>query len=248
MVQQPAKKATAIARRARVGMETRFLNKMEFRVIKNIRTKMIMENNTGASIATSISTRAIMQRTMLTHQSKGRRRDIIAIITILMRSVTIIRKLNIIIIKKYTPVLEWKKVKAMVLVARISITKVDITQSRAIEESRSSTAVRKILMNGNAMKIIMNICETITMIRDNINIHHHRRVDQELSPRAKMLRIVVMEDRINTTPSPATSSILLTVRSHSKTFRHCVPTSPRTSQKLPITFTTAASTSTTKTT
>ena len=106
MVQQPAKKATATARRARVGMETRFHNKMEFRVIKNIRTKMIMENNTGASIATSISTRAIMQRTMPTHQSKECRRDIIAIITILMRSVTIIRKLNIIIIKKYTPVLE----------------------------------------------------------------------------------------------------------------------------------------------
>ena len=114
MVQQQARIATAIAKGARIGTspekQIRF-SKMEIKVIKTTRTKMIMENNT-ASTATSmaISMEHTMQRVIVrpTHLSRVLRRDTIPITTIPMSPVITIKKLNI-IIKKYTLVLEWIK-------------------------------------------------------------------------------------------------------------------------------------------
>lgn len=193
---------------------------------------MIMENNivNMATIRTLISIPNTHRRAIIrqTHLSRGHRRGIIkAITTILMRDVTTIKKLNT-IIKKHTPVLESKRINLMGLAASTSIARGAIIRSRPINESRSRTAQRRISMCGDGKNTIMNTCRTITMIRVSISNPRHRKVVQEPILKAKMLRILATADRINTIPNLTTSNILLTVPSHSKTFKRCEVINPQT--------------------
>lgn len=275
MVPQQAKKATAIARGARIGIWVKWIrfNMMEFKVIKTTRIWMIMENNMEVedniapaismlliSIMVRITQRVIVRRTRLL---KEVRRGIIATITIATRWEITIRRLNIIIIQKCnTPVQGWimvtegRRTKGRMVIASISsTTKVATTRSRWIEESRSNTPRTVMFGTGVSIQITMNTSKTMTMIRESISTHRHRRAsrrEEVLSLRAKML---LMANRINTIRNLATRNIQPTLQSHRILFRHCAVTSlqtrwreaPRITITIMVGFTEVAHTSTTKT-
>lgn len=197
-----------------------------------------MDNNMEVedSIAISIpisTTGRIMQRVIVRRArlSKGVRRDIIPIITIATRSEITIKRLNIIItqicntpVQGWTMVMEGRRIKGRMLIASINnTTRVAITRSRSIEESRSSTP--RTVMFGTGARILMNTSKTMTMTTESTSIHHRRRAsrrEEVLSLRARML---LMANRINTIRNLATRNIPLMDQSHRITFRHCVVTS-----------------------
>ena len=197
-----------------------------------------MDNNMEVedSIAISIpisTTGRIMRRVIVRRArlSKGVRRDIIPIITIATRSEITIKRLNIIItqicntpVQGWTMVMEGRRIKGRMLIASINnTTRVAITRSRSIEESRSSTP--RTVMFGTDARILMNTSKTMTMTTESTNIHHRRRAsrrEEVLSLRARML---LMVNRINTIRNLATRNIPLMDQSHRITFRHCVVTS-----------------------